>query len=939
MAGLPGRLRDIMRAVPGRRKAASRQEARPRINLLVLLLLVPGIGLEIAAGMLYSTWGHGNPLDEILSFAGISFITFVVAFQLRLRGRLYPITFAAAFFVIFSKFIDVTRNISALSSVPLFGFDYPWSRAIEIILMTTGILLLVLNLLIYALLSKRAQRLLHARNRDLEKEIEKSRQALQALQESERLIAALMDSAPDAISFIGGDHRYQRVNRAFAESAGYADPGAVAGKAPEDIFAPEYAEKKALTYRTVFETGQPLEEHQEEEILADGRRRWVSRTLTPVFNSGEAVESIAEIKRDITLQRHQQETVRRSEERLQLVLGATSDGFFDNHVACDDVYYSPQYARLLGYEPHEAGTDFSFWQDRVHPEDLPGLLNEIEQISMEEQDDFEFEHRMRHRQGHWIHVYSGGRVVERGLDGRPLRVVGSFRDITARKQGEEQRMLLETAIDQAVEAVIVTGTDGAIRYVNPAFEAMSGFSRGEVVGQKPDIFESGRHEQGYMEAFWETIAAGHVWTGHFINKRRDGSLYEVAAVISPVRNAKKEITAFVSLQRDVTHEMYLEEQLRQGQKMQAIGVLAGGIAHDFRNILSLILGHCEIALNKMPHDHDLRPHFQHIRKAGNRAADLVRQILTFSRQTEQERRPLNIGPVVEEALKLIAATTPATIAIHQDISGDDAVIMGDPAQIHQVVMNLCSNAVFAMRGGGRLDVRLDTIAVEADSAADIGNIMAGTHVRLTVCDTGPGIDEGIRDHIFEPFYTTKKHGDGTGLGLSTVHGIVMACGGALRLENRPEGGASFEVYFPLLSDGELEAEEPDALETISGKGVILIIDDDADLVDMAAQLLESMGFEVQGAYSPAEAITCFAAAPARWDLIITDNIMPGMTGIELAGRIRKQRRDLPIILMTGFSEDIASWQDGMAAFSAHIMKPFTSAEIGAIIQTVMAEED
>lgn len=403
----------------------------------------------------------------------------------------------------------------------------------------------------------------------------------------------------------------------------------------------------------------------------------------------------------------------------------------------------------------------------------------------------------------------------------------------------------------------------------------------------------------------------------------DGRLVklQVATDTTPFKNAEKE-------------QKRLESQLRQTQKMEAIGTLAGGIAHDFNNILSAIIGYTEIAMHDAPKGSELQITLQKVLKGGDRAKDLVKQILTFSRQSEIEPKPVKIKAIVTEALKLLRASLPTTIEVRLNLQSNSAV-MADPTQIHQIVMNLCANAGQAMHAkGGILDINLKEVKLDSEFAAQHPGIVPGAYINLNVGDTGHGIPAEIQDRIFDPFFTTRGKVEGTGMGLSVVHGIVTSHGGAMTVASEPGTGSVFSVFLPVIEEWfELETEVEKTI--LTGTERILFIDDEEPLTDMGKRMLESLGYDVVATTSSIEALELFKAQADRFDLVITDLTMPHMTGENLAKELMQIRPDVPVILCTGFSARIDEKKAMAMGIRAFISKPILKHEIAKIIRAVI----
>ena len=585
-----------------------------------------------------------------------------------------------------------------------------------------------------------------------------------------------------------------------------------------------------------------------------------------------------------------------------------------------------------------------------------------------------------------------GELRYRDVSASPVKddsgtIIGSVsvvRDITTRKRTElalqESEQRWATTLASIGDAVIATDTSGSIVFMNAVAEKLTGWTLMDA-SQKPvtEVFNIvNEHTRRQVECpVAKVLQKGIIvdLANHTILVRKDGTEVSIDDSGAPIRDDEGNTTGVVLIFRDITERRRAEEelqksreelekrvqertaelqqaydklmeetterehveaQLRQAQKMEALGTLTGGIAHDFNNILAGIIGFTELVTDHVPKGSREAHHLKRVMESSLRGRDLVRRMLTLSRQTEQQKKPLSLSSIVKETVDLIRATTPTTISITVNTRSESGLILGDPTQIQQVVMNLCTNAAHAMREkGGTLAIQLSNHTVSQSDGNPHG-IEPGLYTRLTVHDTGTGISPDIMDKIFDPFFTTKKLGEGTGLGLSVVHGIIKQSNGYITVESEPGRGSTFTVYFPKVT-GELQADavSDDALPT--GSERILFVDDEETLVEVGENVLAELGYEVTSRMNGKEALALFSADPSRFDLVITDQTMPEMTGVDLAKEILALRADMPIIMCTGFSYVVDADKAKAAGIRAFALKPLTKKEIARTIRKVLDE--
>ena len=523
-------------------------------------------------------------------------------------------------------------------------------------------------------------------------------------------------------------------------------------------------------------------------------------------------------------------------------------------------------------------------------------------------------------------------------DGTIYGIMSILMDVTERRAAEESRARLTMAVEQAGESIVVTDTRGTIQYVNPAFERITGYDPVEVIGQNPRILKSGRQDAAFYKNLWQTLRRGEVWRGTFQNKRRDGTLYEEDAVISPVRDPSGQVVNYVAVKRDVTDVRRMEDQLRQSQKMEAVGRLAGGVAHDFNNLLTAISGYSDLLLHRLPDYSTLRRDVEEIRKAGDRAATLTRQLLAFSRRQVLQPKVLDLNAVVTSMGRMLRRLIGEDIDLSTDLSPSLSRVKADPGQIEQVIVNLAVNARDAMPDGGRITIATADAELSPAYAAAHPEVSPGPHVLLSVTDTGHGMSDETQAHLFEPFFTTKERGKGTGLGLATVYGIVQQSGGHLRVNSAADRGSTFLIYLPRVEAPEdvvQGADRPLLPHPSPGTETVLLVEDEEVVRRLAREILSGNGYRVLEAGNGREALLLSEAHRGEIHLLLTDVVMPKMSGRELTGRIRPLRPGLRILYMSGYTDDAILRHGVLEDGIPFLQKPFTPEGLARKVREVL----
>ena len=787
------------------------------------------------------------------------------------------------------------------------------------------------------------------------------RRSDEALRQSEERYRRLVDLSPDAVVILQFG-RVVFVNPAGVRLLGAASADEIIGRPAVDFVRPDERPGLVARMQQVLEGERPPSFIERRYVRFDGAAidLETAATLYP-DPDGPAIQVIL---RDITERKRAEAALRESEERFREIAETIDEVFW---ITSPDknrmIYVSPAYEKIWGRPCADLYANPRNWLAGVDPDDRDRVIQSA--LTRQEDGSYDEEYRIRRPDGtvRWIRDRA---YPLRGDDGSIGRIVGLAEDITERKRVEaeiralsgqlEARVIERTAqlraandalrqaesrqralLDAIPDLVFRLGRDGT--YLD--FSA----PRGGTLVPPERIIGSHVRESGYPEdvvdrllaAIERAVARGGVETLEY-DLDFDGAQRRFEARL--VRSGEDEIVATV---RDITdrkraedERSRLEAQLRQAHKMEAIGTLAGGIAHDFNNILTAIIGHTELLRAKRADDAELNEPLAEIAKAGSRAKELVAQILTFSRRQERMRAATSLGPVVLEALKLLRAAIPTTIEIEASVASDLPAVLADATQVHQVIMNLAANAAAAISGhGGRLKVALDAVDLDEERAVGHPALRPGAWVRLTVEDDGCGMEPEVIERIFDPFFTTKGPGEGTGLGLSVVHGIVTAHEGAILVESRLAHGTTFRIFFPAIGAA-APSPLPSRAAPPRGRGEhVLCVDDEPAIVELLRAQLEMLGYTVTAHTSPLAALADFLARPSAFAAVVTDLTMPGLNGADLVERLLAERPDLPVVMATGHGRVMGEERARNLGIRRLLLKPFSMAALAWAVHDVL----
>ncbi len=762
-----------------------------------------------------------------------------------------------------------------------------------------------------------------------------------AFRESEKRFRTAFHTSPDSINISRlDDGVYTDINEGFTAISGYTREDVI-GKSAFDINLWHDPTDRERLVAGLKEAGY-VKNLETKFRRKDGSIGTALVSAKVMSLDGEP--HLLSVTRDIEDWRKTQDALRESEQRLELALTGADLGLWDWNVQTGEAVFNRRWAEMLGFVPEEVEPHVRSWEKLLHPEDVPTVMHALDSHLNGPIPAYETEHRLRTKSGDWLWVLARGKVVNRDPQGKPLRAVGTHLDITTRKsaemalrQSEEKyRKILETIADGYHEADLA----GNLTLVNDSMCEILGYSREELIGMNYRNLMDEHNAQLTFQAYNEVYRTG-VSNPEFSYQafRKDGTRRDVSLSIALIRDSAGTPAGFRGIFRDITERRHLEEQLRQAVKMEAIGRLAGGIAHDFNNLLTAIMGYTSMLSLEMPKEISIQRKLDQINRTAARAADLTKQLLAFSRKQLLEVSVVNFNNLIGDIESMLRRLIGEDIELITDLRQGVGNVKADQTQLEQVVVNLAVNARDAMPGGGTLTVETSDVVLEEGYCITHTEVKPGEYVLLSIGDTGDGMTPETCNRVFDPFFTTKEKGRGTGLGLSTVYGIIKQHGGHIAVYSEAGTGTIFKIYLPRV-EASLNRQFPSVEPERRSRGTetILLVEDEEAVCDLAAEALEMLGYRVLKASSPTEAFEISANHCGRIHLLLTDVVLPRMDGKTLYVTLVTERPEMKVLYVSGYTENFIVHRGILDPDVSFLPKPFTLDSVARKVRAVLDQE-
>lgn len=749
----------------------------------------------------------------------------------------------------------------------------------------------------------------------------------------ERIHETTFHRAAVGIAHVGPDGRWLKVNGKLCEMLGYSEDELL-GLKYHEITHPEDLGADRKLVDELIQDQRSTCSLDKRFLHRDGSYVWSRLSVSLSRDEQGQPDFYIAFFEDLQQRKQAELALQDSEARLAELVQSAPIGIFASTESGAPVHINPAMVSFLGLDNPQAALESiqdigqQIYKNPEDREQFIQLLAEEGVVS-----NFEFEGRHKDGSSVWLELDA---VLTLGSDNRRI-IEGFARNITSRKQAEFDRNRLMQATEQLTETIVITDSEGLIQYVNPAFSRTTGYSRDEALGQNPRFLKSGQMGAASYTDMWTTIASGEVWSGCLINKKKDGSIFREECTISPVKDELGKVCNYIAVKRDISREEELQDQLRQSQKMDAVGQLAGGVAHDFNNILQAIMGYSQMITDCSEADSEAAELSEEITQASLRAAALTRQLLAFSRKQVIAPAVLDVNEGVANLLKMLGRLIGEEINLVWKPGHKLWPVWMDPEQFNQVLMNLVVNARDAIDGQGT--VELATAECVHDEAFCESNIGAqpGDYITLQVSDTGCGMSPELVSRIFEPFFTTKGQGKGTGLGLSTVYGIVKQNEGYVEVRSELNAGSRFIIHLPRCSEEKIRTiEEETGGQIPRGSESVLLVEDEEPLLKLGTKLIRSLGYTVHPLQDPKEALTLVNKSDLHFDLLVSDVVMPNMNGRELYDLLKSRWSALSCLFVSGYSKENIIKRGVLDERTQFLSKPFTREDLARKLRAALS---
>ena len=758
--------------------------------------------------------------------------------------------------------------------------------------------------------------------------------AEEAVERKQVLLRTFIDALPDVAFIKDTAGRITLCNRAHMVRSGAVEEAEIVGKTVFELYPSHLATGYHEDDLRVFEHGETVFNREELSTNAIGQEEWYLTTKVPLRDRYGAITGLVGISHYIQDRKEAESAMRVSEEMFRGAFDHTAVAMVLTSIDNVLTRVNTAFAELFGYSPQEMlGMGIA---DVTHPDDRARIYAHREALLAGEGNFFQVEKRYLHRDGHIFWGLTNVSLV-RDPTGRPLMYVGQVQDVTERKRAYEALELRDRAMQAVSQGIVITDPtlpDNPIVYASPGFERMTGYAATDVLGQNCRLLQGKDTDRTIVSAIRDAIREARACAVELVNYRKDGTPFWNALDIAPIRDRGR-VTHFVGVLMDVTDRRRLVSQLTQSQKMEAVGQLAGGVAHDFNNLLTVINGYSQILLDTLPDSDPSRTAVTAVLDAGERAVGLTTQLLAFSRHSVLRTMVLDPNVVVAETGKLLRRLIGEDITLTATLSPEIGRVKADPGQLGQVLMNLAVNARDAMPQGGRITIETRTVDLDEGYARVHPDVQAGKHVLIAVTDTGTGMPPEVLVRLFEPFFTTKEPGKGTGLGLATVYGIVKQSGGHVEAYSEVGVGSTFKVYLPMVEEQVKPNSGSNRAQALGGTESVLLVEDQVDVRRLAQRTLRAHGYSVLEAADGQEALGLVEWDRPRVDILVTDVVMPGMSGPRLAEALRHHYPGLKVLYVSGYTDDAVVRHGLLAQEVAFLQKPYTLLALAHQVRAVL----